>query len=301
VKYGTNTSRIPLTPLGAAALLALATCAAAFAAEDAATYNENVQQPMVGVDVVDRRGETIPLDLTFTDSQGRTVTLRDYFVEGRPVILNPGYFKCPGICAPVLQALVATLQQMQWTPGNKFQVITVSFDPTEGPALAAAKKRTHLESLNRPGAGDGWAWLTGEEQNIRALLDAVGFQYQWVESSGQFAHSAALIVLSPDGRITQYLGGYYNEPEAMRLAIVDASNGRLGTFADRIALTVCGYDPALGRYAVMATKVMRIGAVLTILLLAAILIPLWVRDRRRRARNQAQTHADANDAQPHPA
>ena len=194
-----------------------------------------------------RLGEALPLDAPFTDEQGRAVKLGDYFGK-RPVVLSFVYYECPMLCTIGLNGLSAALQVLSFVPGQEFEVVTVSFDPKETPALAAAKKNAYLARYQRPGAEAGWHFLTGSEASIAALTRAVGFRYVWDESTKQFAHPAGLVVATPEGRISHYLFGVEYAPKDLRFALVEAASGRIGNAADQLLLYCYQYDPQAGRY-----------------------------------------------------
>ncbi len=240
-----------------------------------------------GVGIDERLGEHIPLDLTFTDENGATVSLGDYFDGERPVALNLVYFNCPMLCSLVLDGFTKTLEQMEWTPGEAFDVVTVSFAADETPDLAARAKERYLMVLDRPEAAKGWHFLTGSEENIHALADAVGFHFKWVEETQEYAHPTALILLGGDGKITRYLHGMQYEPRDVRTALVEASAGKVGTTVDRIVLYCFRYDSEANSYVADAVKLMKLGGGLTVLVLGLFLFIFWRRERRNLARVQA--------------
>jgi protein SCO1/2 len=231
----------------------------------------------VGID--QRLNNQIPLDLTFRDESGREVKLGEYFRGDKPVVLTLVYYECPMLCNQVLNGVVGTFEAMTFTPGKEFEVVTVSFDPREGPELAAKKKETYLKRYRREGAGAGWHFLTGDKDSIARLSDSVGFRYVWDEESKQFAHASAIMVATPQGRLSHYFYGIDYSPKDLRLALVEASEGRIGSPVDTLILYCYHYDPATGRFApVMA--VLRAAGVLTVIGLAALLYCLTRRARR---------------------
>jgi protein SCO1/2 len=232
----------------------------------------------VGID--QRLNNQIPLDLAFRDESGREVRLGDYFKNGKPVVLTLVYYECPMLCNQVLNGVVGTLEAMTFTPGKEFEMVTVSFDPREGPELAAKKKETYLKRYRREGAGAGWHFLTGDKDSIDRLANSVGFRYVWDEQSNQFAHASAIMVATPQGRLSHYFYGIDYSPKDLRLALVESSEGRIGSPVDTLILYCYHYDPATGRFApVMA--VLRAAGVLTVFGLAALLYYLTRRTRRR--------------------
>jgi protein SCO1/2 len=232
------------------------------------------------VGVEQRLGNQIPLDLAFRDESGREVRLGEYFKGDKPVVLTLVYYECPMLCSQVLNGVVGTLGAMTFTPGKEFEVVTVSFDPREGPELAAKKKETYLKRYRRENAGVGWHFLTGDKASIDALSESVGFRYVWDDESKQFAHASAIMVATPRGRLSHYFYGIEYSPKDLRLALVEASEGKIGSPVDALILYCYHYDPATGRFApVMA--VLRVAGVLSVLGLAALLYYLTRRARRK--------------------
>jgi protein SCO1/2 len=231
------------------------------------------------VGIEQRLNSQIPLDLTFRDETGREVRLGEYFKGDKPVLLTLVYYECPMLCNQVLNGVVGTLEAVTFTPGKEFEVVTVSFDPREGPELAAKKKETYLKRYRREGAGAGWHFLTGDKASIDRLTESVGFRYVWDEQSKQFAHASAIMVATPQGRLSHYFYGIDYSPKDLRLALVEASEGKIGSPVDTLILYCYHYDPATGRFApVMA--VLRAAGVLTVLGLAALIYCLTKRARR---------------------
>ena len=236
----------------------------------------------VGID--QRLDNQVPLDLSFRDESGREVKLGEYFKPGKPVLLTLVYYECPMLCNQVLNGVVGTLDAVTFTPGKEFEVVTVSFDPREGPELAAKKKETYLKRYRRDGAGAGWHFLTGDKDSIDRLADSVGFHYVWDEQSQQFAHASAIMVVTPEGRLSHYFYGIEYSPKDLRLALVEASKGEIGSPVDALILYCYHYDPATGRFApVMA--VLRAAGVLTVFGLAALIYYLTKRARGKEETN----------------
>jgi protein SCO1/2 len=235
------------------------------------------------VGIEQRLDNQIPLDLAFRDESGREVRLGEYFRGGKPVVLTLVYYECPMLCNQVLNGFVGTLGAMTFTPGKEFEVVTVSFDPREGPELAARKKETYLKRYRRENAGVGWHFLTGDKASIDALSESVGFRYVWDDESKQFAHASAIMVATPQGKLSHYFYGIEYSPKDLRLALVEASEGKIGSPVDALILYCYHYDPATGRFApVMA--VLRVAGLLTVLGLAALVYYLTRRSRRKEER-----------------
>lgn len=230
--------------------------------------------------ISDKRGVEIPGDLRFVDEMGTSVKLADYFGQARPIVLNLGYYGCPALCGAVTNGMIDAMAGVGLEIGTDFEVVTVSIDPNETPPLAREKKNAYMARYTEPAAEGHWHFLTGEQEPITRLADTVGFGYQWNEFGKQWDHSAGLMVLSEDGRLSQVLQGAYYAPRTLRLALVEASEGKVGTTWDRILLTCYGYDPATGEYNLLVWTVVRVGGVLTVLAIAAMIITLLRRERR---------------------
>ena len=209
-------------------------------------------------------GSDIPLDLPFVDDHGNAVRLGDYFGK-RPVVLALVYYECPMLCTQVLNGLVSSLETMSLSAGRDFDVIAVSFNPKEGPGLASQKKAAYVKRYGRPETADGWHFLTGTQASITRLTQAVGFQYAFDEKIGQFAHGAAIEVLTPKGTIARYFYGIEFSPRDLRLGLVEASNGQLGTMADSVLLFCYHYDPETGKYGASVMTLVRVAGIATIL------------------------------------
>ncbi len=218
-----------------------------------------------------RLGEALPLDAVFTDEQGRSVELGEYFGQ-RPVVLSFVYYECPMLCTIGLNGLSAALQVLSFVPGQEFEVVTVSFDSKETPALAAAKKKAYLARYQRAGAEAGWHFLTGSDASIQALTRAAGFRYVWDEATRQFAHPSGIVVATPEGRISHYLFGVEYAPKDLRFSLIEAAAGRIGNVADQLLLYCYQYDPQSGRYSASIINIVRGLAVLTVLALAGFIV-----------------------------
>jgi protein SCO1/2 len=228
-----------------------------------------------GVGIDQRLNEQVPLDLTFKDEQGRTVRLGDYFHQGRPVILNLVYYQCPMLCTEVLNGLTSALKVIRFVPGKEFEVVTLSIDPRETPQLAANKKEMYLKKLGNPAAAAGWHFLTGEQTQIAALANAVGWHYRYDPKLDQFAHAAGIILITPEGKIAQYYYGVEYSAKDMRLGIVEASQNRIGSLADQVLLYCYHYDPRTGRYGATVTNIVRLAGVTTVIVLGGALLLLF--------------------------
>jgi protein SCO1 len=234
----------------------------------------------VGID--QRLNERVPLDLPFRDDRGREVTLGQYFGT-RPVILALVYYDCPMLCNQILTGLTQTLRVLPFDAGREFDVVAVSFDPTEGPKLSGAKKAAYVSRYGREGAADGWHFLTGSQASITALTEAVGFRYEWEEQTRQWAHGAAIMVLTPSGVISRYFYGIEYGVRDVRLGLVEAADERIGSAADQLMLLCYKYDPMTGRYGMIALTSIRTGGVITVLALVSFIAVMLRRERKQSA------------------
>ena len=215
-------------------------------------------------------GQGLPLDTPFVDESGRQVKLGDYFGT-RPVILALVYYECPMLCTQVLNGLVSSLGVMNFEVGREFDVVAVSFNPKEGPGLASQKKAAYVERYGRPGSAGGWHFLTGSQESIAQLTDAVGFRYALDPEIGQFAHGAAIEVITPKGTIAKYFYGIEFSPRDLRLGLIEAADERIGTLIDDVLLFCYHYDPSTGKYGATVLGLVRMAGVATILAFAIFL------------------------------
>ena len=237
-------------------------------------------------------GGQVPLDLEFRDEEGRAVRLGDLF-GGRPVILSLAYYGCPMLCGMALQGIASSLKTLSFDAGREFEVVTVSFDPRETPAQARDRKTQSIDLYGRPGASQGWRFLTGDAEPIRALTRAVGFRYVWDAEQKQFAHPTGIVLLTPKGRIARYFFGVEYAPKDLRLGLVEAADERIGTLADRLLLLCYRYDPKTGRYSGLAITLIRVGGIGTLVALVAGITTAVVREKRRGAARPAHREAGA--------
>jgi protein SCO1/2 len=256
-----------LAPFGIAISVTVCAASATPPSPAAATKDVRIEQKV---------DAPLPLRAGFRDEDGRHVRIGDLLARlpDRPAVLALVYYRCPMLCNLVLNGLVKGLKGVPLEAGKDFQVIVVSIDPREEPPLAAAKKATYLREYGRPGTEGGWHFLTGGEAQIRELAAAVGFGFRYIEETDQYAHAGGIMVVTPDGRVSRYLFGIEFPPSDLRLALVDASAGRIGTLADALTLLCYSYDPATGRYTPTVMAMVRIGGVLTLLGLGATVLLL---------------------------
>jgi protein SCO1 len=233
-----------------------------------------------GVGIDQKLDEQIPLDLVFKDEAGRNVPFSNFFSKGKPVVLALVYYRCPMLCTQILTGLESTLKAVTFNPGKDFEVVAVSFDPKDTPELAAAKKQTYLRRYARPNTANGWHFLTGDEKNIKALTDAVGYHYKYDPKTDQFAHASGIMVLTPDGRVSRYFYGVEYAPRDVRLGLVEASQNKIGSPADAILLFCFHYDPSTGKYGAIAINILRGSAALFALVGGMFLLIVIRRDVR---------------------
>jgi len=246
-----------------------------------------------GVGITEHLGDPIPLVLPFNDANGNRIHLGDYFDGKRPVILTLNYYKCPMLCGLMLNGLADGLSELNWTPGTEFEVVTVSINPLEKPPLAKENKQGYVKLVGKPGVASGWHFLTGDQDEITALADSVGFHYVIDPDTGQFLHQAAIFVITPDGRISRYLYGVQYSATDLKLALSEAADGKIGNTVERVFLTCYSYDPAKGGFVLQAMGLMRLGGILTVIILFFVLGGFWLRERvRRRGADTTETTAE---------
>ena len=239
-------------------------------------------EELENVGVTEKLGEFVSDDITLTNQYGEEVQLADYLHNDRPVILAMVYYECPMLCNLILQGLMKGLSELSWQPGDEFDVLAVSISPTETPELARANKENYLEQLGNPDAADGLHFMTGSEEEVRRLGDQVGFYYEWNEQTQEYMHGSSLIFLSEEGKISRYLHGL-DYPELMlRNALYDAADGRIGSPMDRVVLYCFQYDSQSGSYVPVAVNIMKIGGVITLVLLGGFLGFFFLRERKSR-------------------
>ena len=248
-------------------------------------FVQAAEQPegLKGVGIKEHPGEQISINtLSFVDEQGKSVLLSNYFKKNRPVLLALVYYKCPNLCNLLLNGLLDSLKKLDWTTGDQFDLVAVSINPQETPKLALDKKENYLKEYQRPNAGQGWHFLTGQEDQIRLLADQVGFQYKYIEAEKQYSHAAALFILTPEGKISRYLYGISFVSKNLRFALMEAANGRIGTVVDRILLFCFHFDPNRNSYTLRMWRIVQIVIVIQVLVLAGLLYTLWKKERPKK-------------------
>jgi protein SCO1/2 len=235
----------------------------------------------VGID--QKLNEQLPLDLVFKNENGEAVRLGDYFGK-KPVVLSLVYYQCPMLCNQVLNGMVTAFRVMAFKPGQEFEVVTVSFDPRETAALAAAKKKTYVDYLpeaKRVGADAGWHFLTGDAASIKRLTEAVGFRYHFDEATNQFAHASAIYVTTRQGKLARYFYGIEYAPRDLRLGLIEAAENKIGSPVDQLLLYCYHYDPATGKYGAAVMNIMRLGGIVTLIAIAGMFLVLCRRSGPR--------------------
>jgi len=232
------------------------------------------------VAIAQKLDSQVPLDAMFRDESGKIVRLGDYFKSGRPVILDFMYYRCPMLCSTVLEGTTSTLTELKFDIGKEFDVITVSIDPRDTPEQATLKKDHYIKRYGRLNSASGWHFLTAADPSIKRLTSAVGFEYAYDPQTDQFAHGAALLVLTPQGRVSRYFYGFEYKPRDLRLALVEASSNRIGTATDQFLLLCFHYDPSTGKYSKTAMNIVRAGGLATVISLAGFIF-IMLRNERR--------------------
>ncbi|MGH9739496.1 MAG: SCO family protein [Candidatus Acidiferrales bacterium] len=233
-----------------------------------------------GVNFNQNLGAQVPLDANFVDSSGNTVTLSDYFGK-QPVVLILAYYRCPLLCPEVLHGADESFKKISFRIGRQYQVVTLSINPKEGPALAAKEKKTYVGIYGDPAAASGWHFLTGTAPQIKLVADAVGFHFKYIPQLDQYAHAAGIVVLTPEGKVAQYFYGIKYAPEDLRLALVQSSKEKIGSVVDQVLLFCCTYDPDTGKYHAIIARVLAICAALTIVLVGGGLWFLFKMEEKR--------------------
>ncbi len=240
---------------------------------------EKVPVELKGVGIEEHLGDRISLELPFLNENGESLPLRSFFHKNKPVILALVYYNCPNLCHYLMNGFSDSLRGLEWTVGKEFEVVVVSIDPTEAPMLAKQKKETYLKAYGRENISPGWHFLTGQDANIKKLANEIGFRYRYDTDNKEYAHSAAIYVLTTDGKISRYLYGVHFKPLDLKLSLMEASQGKIGNVVDKFLLFCYHYDPKSRKYAIFAVNLMKLGGVVVLLGLGI----LWcILNRRKR-------------------
>ena len=271
-----------------AALVGLFVCSAA----GAQVVRDSVSE-LMGIDIIEHLGDSLPLNLSFVDDNGNKVTLSDYFKGDKPVLLTLGYYECPMLCNLVFNGVSEGIKELGWVPGEKYEVVSVSIDPLETAELAANKKANYIKFLEMPEAAAGWHFLVTESENAKTLADAIGFKYYYVEDRDEYAHAAAAYLISPDGVISRYLYGIQYTGINLKLGLLEASEGKIGSTMDKILLYCFRYDPDAKGYVLFAQNAMKVGGVATVILIALLVGSLYLKERLK-ARSETAAVLEKN-------
>ncbi len=262
--------------------LLLATAMGAAAGVGVAQPADGLVDELEGVGITEHLGETVPGDIPFVDAAGREVMLGDYFDGERPVVVAFVYHSCPMLCSLILDGVTRAMREADLDLGEDYQALAISFDARDTAERAADAKKLYVARLtDQPGAADAWHFLTGTGENIARVTDAFGFGFAWNERQQEYAHSAAAFFVSPGGKLTRVLYGIEFQPQDFRTALLEASEGRIGSPVDQLILYCFQYDPESGSYALHAANAMKVGGLFTIILLGGFLFFFWRRESRR--------------------
>jgi protein SCO1/2 len=262
-------------------LLAITLLAVFLTSQPAFTQvNSETPDALQDLGIDEHLGDYIPLDAKFATSNGDSVVLGDLLEEGKPILLNPLYYECPMLCGLVIDGVINVVDELAWKPGKEFIVISISIDPNEDVALAAKSKENYLGQMDSTTQG-GWHFLTGKQEQIDKVIETVGFEYKEIEDTGEFAHSAAIMLLSPKGKITRYLYGISYDDFNVRSALYESAEGQIGNTVDKIVMYCYQYDPESGSYAPVAINIMKLGGLATLIILGIFLGSLWLREKRK--------------------
>lgn len=242
-----------------------------------------IPDPLKKVGIEQRLGQDLPLATEFKDENGAIVKLGDYFGKGRPVIVTLVYYECPMLCNQVLNGLTGTLKGLSFNAGKEFDVVAVSFDAKEfdKPELAKNKKASYLERYGRPESAAGWHFLTGTQASIDAIAEATGFKYEWDEKSNQFAHGSAIMIATPEGKLSRYFYGIDYSPRDVKLGIMESAQSKVGTVADELMLYCFHYDPSTGKYGFQILSALRLAAIATVVGMGLMGFVFWRRNKSR--------------------
>ena len=278
----TRTSRTVAT-----ALLVIGALCAPARGDETLVAPENMPGPLKQVRIDQKLGDSLPLDVPFVNQDGAPVRLGDYFTGDRPVILAFVYFECPMLCSLILNGLATSLDVLKFNPGEEFDVVAVSIDPDETPAMAGESKSATLQRYGRPGTAAGWHFLTGKDADIQKVAAAAGFGYEYLPSTDEYAHASGIMIVTPEGKLSQYFYGIEYPPKDVRLALVEASSNQIGNLVDQILLYCYRYDPQVGKYTAVTMRILRITGVVFVL---GMILFVWLAIRRDRSADEAQSH-----------
>lgn len=274
-------NRTALRPLAAALLTAvLVVCSAASALADQSLVEPaKMPGPLKEVSFEQKLGDTLPLDATFRDHTGKEVRLGDYWGE-KPVLLAFVYYECPMLCSLILNGMASSLAVLEFKPGEEFDIVAISIDHEETPAMAAKARSDTIRRYGRDGTDPGWHFLLADEATVRQVADAAGYGFEYIPSTDEFAHASGIVVTTPEGQIAQYYYGIEYPPKDLRLALIEASNNKIGGLVDQVLLYCYKYDPKIGQYTALTMRLLRITGGLFAL---GLIVFLWFSFRHDRA------------------
>lgn len=265
------------------ALAGLARVAVAYDPHKPETVMNETPAVLKAADISEKLGERIELSTKFKDENGQEVSLGQFFHQDRPVVLSIVYYGCPSLCNYHLDGVTEAFKKIPWSVGKEFEFVALSMDDKEDSDAAKEKKDSLVQVYGRVESAKGWHFLTGTKENIATLARQVGFSFRWDEETQQFAHASAAIVLAPDGQISRYVHGINPDPQNLRLALIEASQGKVGNVIDRLVLKCFKFDPTKSKYTLYAWNIMQMGAGLTVLILLVTLLPVWWRQKRQQS------------------
>ncbi|MBV2168527.1 MAG: SCO family protein [Bdellovibrio sp.] len=268
--------------LSATALLCFSANTQAYDGKPAPMVANEQPKELEGVGIDEKLGGKVDLSLKVKDDNGQEVTLGSFFDGKHPVIISPVYFSCPGLCNFHLNGLTDALKLMEneWTVGKKFKILSMSFDSKETPDLAAAKKKTYMKIYGREGAEKEWHFLTADEATVQSITQSLGFKFKWDESQKEWAHASAAVIITPDGTISRYLPGILFNPKDIKLALNEATEGKIGSIVDSLVLYCFKYDPHQSKYTLAAFNLMKMGGAVMVLVMVLWLLPILIRSRK---------------------
>lgn len=243
-----------------------------------AGFSQGVPPALKNVGFEQKLNSQLPLDAVFRDETGKQVRLQDYF-DKKPVVLSFAYYTCPMLCAMILDGTARGLRAVPSKMGTDYEVVNISIDPKDTSAAALAKKSEYARKYGRPGAAEGWHFLTGDEASIKKVADAAGFRYIYDPTSKQYAHVSGIIIATPQGKISRYFYGIVFSPRDLRLGMAEASSGRISSPVDKILLFCYHYDALTGRYSLLISRVVQLAGIITVLLVGSMVIILYRRER----------------------
>ena len=253
----------------------------AYDPKEVVVTGHDLPQDLVDVGVDEHLGAPLDLNLEFTDDHGETLPLGRLINGRRPVLMAMVYYNCPSLCNYHLNGLTDAMRSLTWKAGDEFDVVAVSMDSSETADLAAKKKANYVKSYGHADTADGWHFLVGTKPNVDALAKQLGFKFKWLEDKQQFAHASVTYVITPGGRISRYLHGIQPEPQTLKLSLLEASHGSIGSMMEQVLMFCFQFNPTKNKYTIYSWNIMRIGAILMLLILAVVLIPLWRREQSK--------------------